>query len=36
MKNSKPKIRSCFFIFVNLEKAFDRVSREVICFTLRW
>ena len=28
MKNSKPKIRSCFFIFVNLEKAFDRVSRE--------
>ena len=34
MKNSKPKI-SCFFIFVNLEKAFDQVPREVICFALR-
>ena len=25
-----------FFIFVDLEKSFDRVSREVIRFTLRW
>ena len=24
------------FIFVDLEKAFDWVSREVICFALRW
>ena len=24
-----------FFIFVDLEKAFDRVAREVICFALR-
>ena len=25
-----------FFIFVDLEKSFDRVSREIIRFTLRW
>ena len=24
------------FIFVDLEKSFDRVSREIIRFTLRW
>ena len=34
MENSKPKI-SCFFIFVDLEKAFDRVPMEVICIALR-
>ena len=31
MKNLEPKIRTCVFIFVDLEKAFDLVSREVIC-----
>ena len=36
MKSSESKIRSCFLVFVNLEKAFDQVSREVIYFTLRW
>ena len=35
MKSSEPKIRSCFFIFVDLEKAFDRVPKEVIRFALR-
>ena len=35
VKNSEPKIRSCFFIFVDLEKAFDWVSREVIHFASR-
>ena len=34
-KNSEPKIRSCFFIFADLEKAFYRVPGEVIRFTLR-
>ena len=33
MKNSEPKIR--FFLFVDLEKAFDWVPREVTCFALR-
>ena len=27
--------KKLFFMFVDLEKAFDRVSREVICFVLR-
>ena len=31
----RPKIRSCFFIFVDMEKAFDQVPREVIFFALR-
>ena len=35
MKNSKLKIESCFFVFVDLEKAFDWVPREVIQFALR-
>ena len=35
VKHSEPKIRSCFFIFADLEKAFHRVPGEVICFTLR-
>ena len=34
MKSSEPKIRSVF-IFVDLEKAFDQVPRDVICFALR-
>ena len=34
LKNSEPKT-SCFFVFVDLEKAFDQVSREVIYFALR-
>ena len=25
-----------FFVFVDLEKAFDWVSRKVVCFALRW
>ena len=29
------KNKKLFFIFVELEKAFDWVPREVICFTLR-
>ena len=36
LKNSEPKMRSCFFIIVKLEKVFDRVPREVIRFALRW
>ena len=35
MKDSEPKIRSCFFIIVDLEKVFDWLPREVIHFTLR-
>ena len=35
VKHSEPKIRSCFFIFADLEKAFHRVPGEVIRFTLR-
>ena len=35
MKNLEPKIRTCVFIFVDLEKAFDLVSREVICSVFR-
>ena len=31
----RPKIRSCFFIFVDMEKAFYQVRREVIFFALR-
>ena len=31
----RPKIRSCFFIFVDMEKAFDQGPREVIFFALR-
>ena len=27
--------KKLFFMFVGLEKAFDQVSREVICFALR-
>ena len=34
LKNSEQKT-SCFFVFVDLEKAFDQVSREVIYFALR-
>ena len=34
MKNSEPK-NELLFIFVDLEKAFDWVPREVICFALR-
>ena len=30
------KNKNLFFIFVNLEKAFDWVPREIICFALRW
>ena len=36
MKESEPKIRSCLLIFVDLEKAFDQVLREVIRFALWW
>ena len=35
MKDSEPKIRSYFFIIVDLEKVFDWLPREVIHFTLR-
>ena len=35
MKSSEQKIRHCFFVFVDLEKVFDRVPREVISFALR-
>ena len=28
--------KKLFFIFVGLEKAFDQVPREVICFALMW
>ena len=31
----RAKNKKLFFIFVNLEKAFDRVPREVIHFALR-
>ena len=34
MKNSV-KNKKLFFIFVDLEKAFDRVTREIIRFALR-
>ena len=30
------KNKMLFFIFVDLERAFERVPREVICFALRW
>ena len=32
----RAKNMKLFFIFVDLEKDFDRVPREVICFALRW
>ena len=32
----RAKNKKLFFMFVDLEKAFDWVSREVICFALRW
>ena len=35
-EKSRVKNKKLFFIFVDLEKSFDRVSREVIRFTLRW
>ena len=35
MKNSEAKIKSCFCTFVDLEKAFDCVPKEVIHFALR-
>ena len=34
-KKLRTKNKKLFFIFVDLEKAFDRVLREVICFALR-
>ena len=30
------KNKMLFFKFVDLERAFERVPREVICFALRW
>ena len=35
LEKFKAKNKKLFFIFVDLEKAFDRVPREVICFALR-
>ena len=35
-EKSRVKNKKLFFIFVDLEKSFDRVSREIIRFTLRW
>ena len=32
----RAKNKKLFFIFVDLENAFDWVPREVICFALRW
>ena len=31
----RAKNKKLFFIFINLQKAFDRVPGEVICFALR-
>ena len=31
----RAKNKKLFFVFVDLEKAFDQVPREVICFALR-
>ena len=31
----RAKNKNLLFIFVDLEKSFDQVSREVICFALR-
>ena len=31
----RAKNEKLFYIFVDLERAFDRVLREVICFALR-
>ena len=36
MKNSELKIVVVFKIFVDMEKAFDQVPREVICSALSW
>ena len=36
MKNSELKIVVIFKIFVDMEKAFDQVPREVICSALSW
>ena len=35
LKKFRAKNKKLFFIFVDLEKAFDQVPREVICFALR-
>ena len=32
----RAKNKKFFFMFVDLEKAFDWVSKEFICFALRW